>query len=123
MRKHRQVEDELPSPLCQYVAQLKEEDHPLPEVVTQRLKVARQAALSRFAAKKNQLAWGPDVLSWVSFGHPKVFAAASCALFLAFGLLVVPGQQPDDAMLLGADLPLEAFADNGFAPWQDVDQI
>lgn len=122
MRNPRHMKDELPSPLSQYVARLKE-DAPLSNEVMQRLKVARQAALGQFAVKKNQHAWGADILSWVSFGYPKMFTIASCMLFLALGVMALQVQQPDDAMLLGADLPLEAFADSGFAPWQDVDQI
>lgn len=123
MSQRQPSDDALPGPLREYVTQLKTAEPPLPEPVIQRLKMARMSALGRFAARKNQFWWGQDALSWVSVGHPKLLLATSCMLFLVVGLIAFQAQQTDDAMLLGADLPLEAFADNGFAAWQDAEQI
>lgn len=122
MSKQRHPEDELPTPLRQYMGVLKE-GRPLSAEVEARLQSARQAALKRFAEKKkSQDIWG-HVLAWASFGHPRMLGAAALSVCLVMGVMVLTAQNSDDAMLLSADLPLEAFADNGFEPWHYSDQI
>jgi hypothetical protein len=64
-----------------------------------------------------------DVLSWASFGHPRMMGAVALSVCLAVGVFMVSVQHSDDAMLLSADLPVEAFVDNGFEPWHYSEHI
>lgn len=124
MRNERHPDDALPTPLRQYVDGLKQtEDAPVDPVIASRLNEARQAALRQYAAQKNSTQRLSDVLDWASFGHPRMLGAAALSICLAVGVMLTMVGQGDDAMLLGADLPLEAFVDNGFEPWHNADQI
>ncbi|MDP8566518.1 DUF3619 family protein [Methylophilus aquaticus] len=124
MRNKRHPEDELPIPLRQYLDVKKQADTlPLSPSVELGLAKARQAALRRFAAQKNNTQRLTDILGWASFGHPRMVGAAALSVCLVVGVMLMMVSQPEDAMLLGADLPLEAFVDNGFEPWHYSDQI
>lgn len=122
MRKQRHPEDDLPTPLRECVDVLKADDRPLPAEVQTRLNQARQAALARFSEKQSAFMLG-DVLSWASFGHPRVAGMAVLSLCLVMGGWMISAHHNDDAMLLSADLPVEAFVDNGFEAWQYSEHI
>jgi hypothetical protein len=123
MRKQRHPEDDLPTPLREGVEWLKQDDRPLPAEVEARLAEARQAALAKFAqSSQSGHAWA-DVLSWASFGHPKMAGMAALSVFFAVGLFVLSASNNDDAMLLSDDLPVEAFVDSGFDAWQYSENI
>ncbi len=123
MRKQPHLEDDLPSPLRVGMEGLKQDERPLPAEVQTRLAAARQAALNRYT-ESTQLGHGwMDVLSWASFGHPKMAGMAALSVMFAFGLFVMSANQNDDALLLSDDLPLEAFVDNGFDAWHYSENI
>lgn len=123
MRKQRHQIDDLPVPLRKGVEWLKQDDRPLPAEIESRLAEGRQAALKRFAQSSQAgHAWS-DVLSWASFGHPRLAGVAAISVFFAVGLFVLTASHNDDAMLLSDDLPVEAFVDNGFEPWQYSENI
>jgi hypothetical protein len=123
MRNQRHPEDDLPVPLRECVDLLKNDVQPLSAEVENRLTEARQAALRRFAESKQTSQVVGDVLSWASFGHPRMMGAAALSVCLVVGALLVSAQHNDDAMLLSADLPVEAFVDNGFEPWHYSEHI
>lgn len=123
MRNQRHPEDDLPFPLRECVDLLKNDVRPLSVEVETRLIEARQAALRRFADTKQTSQLFGDILSWASFGHPRVMGAAALSVCLVVGMLMVSAQHSDDAMLLSADLPVEAFVDNGFEPWHYSEHI
>lgn len=123
MRKQRHPEDDLSPPLRECVDLLKNDVRPLSAEVETRLNEARQAALRRFAETKRTSPAVGDILSWASFGHPRMMGAAALSVCLVVGVLMISAQQNDDAMLLSADLPIEAFVDNGFEPWHYSDHI
>lgn len=124
MSNQHHPEDALPTPLRQYVDELKKtEALPLSSTVELRLTAARQAALRRFAVQKNNSQRLGDVLSWTAVAHPRLLGAAALSVCLVIGAMLMMVSQTEDAMLLGADLPLEAFVDNGFEPWHYSDQI
>jgi hypothetical protein len=123
MRKQRLPEDGLPTPLREGVEWLKQDDSPLSAEVEARLVQARQAALQRYTeSSQSGRAWS-DVLSWASFGHPRMAGMAALSVFFAVGLFVLTASHNDDAMLLSDDLPVEAFVDNGFEAWQYSENI
>ena len=123
MRKQRHQIDDLPASLREGVEWLKQDDRPLPAKIESRLAEGRQAALKRFAESSQAgHAWA-DVLSWASFGHPFTAGMAVLSVFFAVGLFVLTASHNDDAMLLSDDLPVEAFVDNGFEPWQYSENI
>jgi len=123
MRKQRHPEDDLPTPLREGVEWLKQDDRPLSAEVEARLADARQAALTRFAESSQAgHAWA-DVLSWASFGHPRMAGMAALSVCFAVGLFVLSASHNDDAMLLSDDLPVEAFVDSGFDAWQYSENI
>jgi hypothetical protein len=123
MRKQRLLEDDLPIPLREGVEWLKQDDSRLPAEVETRLALARQAALKRFEeSSQTGYAWS-SVLSWASFGHPRMAGMAALSVFFAVGLFVLTASHNDDAMLLSDDLPVEAFVDNGFDAWQYSENI
>jgi hypothetical protein len=123
MSKQRHPEDDLPLPLRECVELLKNDVQPLSAEVETRLTAARQAALRRFAETKRTSPAVGDILSWASFGHPRMMGAAALSVCLALGVLMISAQHNDDAMLLSADLPVEAFVDNGFEPWHYSEHI
>lgn len=123
MSKQRHPEDDLPLPLRECVELLKNDVQPLSAEVETRLTEARQAALRRFAETKRTSPAVGDILSWASFGHPRMMGAAALSVCLALGVLMISAQHNDDAMLLSADLPVEAFVDNGFEPWHYSEHI
>ena len=123
MRKQRLPEDDLPIPLREGVEWLKQDNSPLPAEVEARLVQARQSALKRFAESSQAgHAWS-NVLSWASFGHPRMAGMAALSVCFAVGLFVLSANHNDDAMLLSDDLPVEAFVDNGFDAWQYSENI
>lgn len=123
MRKQRHPEDDLPTPLREGVEWLKQDDRPLPAEVEARLADARQAALKRFAESSQAGHGWADVLSWASFGHPRMAGMAALSVCFAVGLFVLSASHNDDAMLLSDDLPVEAFVDSGFDAWQYSENI
>ncbi|MEZ0209943.1 MAG: DUF3619 family protein [Methylophilus sp.] len=123
MSDQRHPEDDLPLPLRECVDLLKHDVTPLSAEVEARLTKARQAALSRFAENKQTSPVMGDILSWASFGHPRMMGAAALSVCLVISLLVISAQHNDDALLLSADLPVEAFVDNGFEPWHYSEHI
>ncbi|HSH87567.1 MAG TPA: DUF3619 family protein [Methylophilus sp.] len=123
MSDQRHPEDDLPLPLRECVDLLKHDVTPLSAEVEARLTKARQAALSRFAENKQTSPAMGDILSWASFGHPRMMGAAALSVCLVISLLVISAQHNDDALLLSADLPVEAFVDNGFEPWHYSEHI
>ncbi|BEV06976.1 DUF3619 family protein [Methylophilus sp. DW102] len=118
MRIQRHVDDDLPTPLREGVQALKQDDRPLSAAVQDRLAKARQAALAQHAAAHQARSGWSDVLSWASWGHPRVAGMAAFSIFFAVGLMFISNSQNDDALLLSDDMPVEAFVDNGFAAWQ-----
>lgn len=123
MRKQRLPEDDLPIPLREGVEWLKQDDRPLPAEFEAKLVQARQAALKRFAeSSQASHAWS-NVLSWASFGHPRMAGMAALSVCFAVGLFILSASHNDDAMLLSDDLPVEAFVDNGFDAWQYSENI
>lgn len=123
MSIQRHPEDDLPLHLRECVELLKNDVQPLSAEVETRLTEARQAALRRFAESKQTSQLFGDVLSWASFGHPRMMGAAALSVCLVISVLMVFAQQNDDAMLLSSDLPVEAFVDNGFEPWHYSEHI
>jgi hypothetical protein len=123
MRKQRHPEDDLPVPLRECVDLLKNDTRPLSAEVEARLTEARQAALRQFAESKQTSQLVGDVLSWASFGHPRMLGAAALSVCLVVGMFIISAHHNDDAMLLGEDLPIEAFVDNGFEPWHYSEHI
>jgi hypothetical protein len=123
MRKQRHPEDDLPTPLREGVEWLKQDDRPLSAEVETRLADARQAALKRFAESSEAGPAWVDVLSWASFGHPRMAGMAALSVFFAVGLFVLSASHNDDALLLSDDLPVEAFVDSGFDAWQYSENI
>lgn len=123
MSNQRHPEDDLPLPLRECVELLKNDVTPLSAEVEARLTKARQAALRRFAETKQTSQVMGDILSWASFGHPRMMGAAALSVCLVVGMLVISNQHTDDASLLSADLPVEAFVDNGFEPWHYSEHI
>jgi hypothetical protein len=100
----------------------------LDERALERLKGAREAALSRqrAAAPASWLAWAGDVAG--SVGNPRYFFSRLVlpALVLALGLFVVNYWQQAqlaqenaeiDAEVLTGDLPIDAYLDKGFDAW------
>lgn len=123
MRKQRRPEDDLPMPLRECLELLKNDDRPLSADIEKRLYEGRQAALRRFAETRHSTHVLGDVLSWASFGHPRMLGAAALSVCAVVGLLMLSAQHSSDAWLLGADLPVEAFVDNGFEPWHYSEHI
>jgi hypothetical protein len=123
MRKQRHPEDDLPVPLRECVDLLKNDTRPLSAEVEARLTEARQAALRQFAESKQTSQLVGDVLSWASFGHPRMLGAAALSVCFVVGMFIISAHHNDDAMLLGEDLPIEAFVDNGFEPWHYSEHI
>jgi hypothetical protein len=123
MRKQRHLEDDLPTPLREGVEWLKQDDRPLSAEVETRLADARLAALKRFAESSEAGPAWADVLSWASFGHPRMAGMAALSVFFAVGLFVLSASHNDDALLLSDDLPVEAFVDSGFDAWQYSENI
>jgi hypothetical protein len=102
---------------------LKNDVTPLSVEVEARLSKARQDALRRFAETKQTSPMIGDILSWASFGHPRMLGAAALSVCLVVTMLLISNQHNDDALLLSADLPVEAFVDNGFEPWHYSEHI
>ncbi|KQT33223.1 DUF3619 family protein [Methylophilus sp. Leaf414] len=123
MSNQRHPEDDLPLPLRECVDLLKNDVTPLSVEVEARLTKARQDALRRFAETKQTSPMIGDILSWASFGHPRMLGAAALSVCLVVTMLLISNQHNDDALLLGADLPVEAFVDNGFEPWHYSEHI
>lgn len=123
MSNQRHPEDDLPLPLRECVDLLKNDVTPLSVEVEARLTKARQDALRRFAETKQTSPIIGDILSWASFGHPRMLGAAALSVCLVVTMLLISNQHNDDALLLGADLPVEAFVDNGFEPWHYSEHI
>lgn len=124
MRNERHPEDDLPIPLRECVELLKNDSRPLSAEIEGRLTEARQAALNQFAKAKQTSPFFTDIVSWVSFGHPRmVGGVAALSVFLVVGMFMLSARHSDDAMLLGEDLPVEAFVDNGFEPWHYAENI
>ena len=123
MSKQRHPQDELPGPLRQGVEWLKQDDRPLPDGVEARLAQARHAALARVETAARPGPVWTHVLSWASFGHPRMAGMAALSVFFAVGLFILTASQNDDAMLLSDDLPVEAFIDSGFDAWQYSENI
>jgi hypothetical protein len=123
MRIQRHVDDDLPTPLREGVQALKQDDRPLSAAVQDRLAKARQAALAQHAAVHQARSGWSDVLSWASWGHPRVAGMAAFSIFFVVGLMFISNSQNDDALLLSDDMPVEAFVDNGFAAWQYSEDI
>jgi hypothetical protein len=123
MRKQRHPEDDLPIPLREGIEGLKQDERPLPAEIEARLAQARQAALTRYAESSQGSHVWADVLSWASFGHPRMAGVAALSVFFAVGLFVLTANHNDDALLLSDDLPVEAFVDNGFDAWQYSENI
>ncbi|HSI27628.1 MAG TPA: DUF3619 domain-containing protein, partial [Methylophilus sp.] len=89
MRNQRHPEDDLPLPLRECVDLLKNDVQPLSAEVETRLTEARQAALRRFAETKRTSPVLGDILSWASFGHPRMMGAAALSVCLLVGVLMV----------------------------------
>jgi len=123
MSNQRHSEDDLPLPLRECVDLLKNDLTPLSAEVEAGLTKARQGALRRFAETKQTSQAIDDILSWASFGHTRMIGAAALSVFLVVVMLVISNQHNDDALLLSADLPVEAFVDNGFEPWHYSEHI
>jgi hypothetical protein len=123
MSNQRHPEDDLPLPLHECVDLLKNDVTPLSVEVEARLTKARQDALRRFAETKQTSPMIGDILSWASFGHPRMLGAAALSVCLVVTMLLISNQHNDDALLLSADLPVEAFVDNGFEPWHYSEHI
>lgn len=123
MRKQSHMEDDLPTPLREGVEWLKQDERPLSAEIEARLVQARQAALKKYAESTQRGHPWADVLSWASFGHPRMASMAALSVFFAVGLFVLSASNNDDAMLLSDDLPVEAFVDNGFDAWQYSENI
>ncbi|WP_229008677.1 DUF3619 family protein [Methylophilus sp. Leaf408] len=123
MSNQRHPEDDLPLPLRECVDLLKNDVTPLSVEVEARLTKARQDALRRFAETKQTSPMIGDILSWASFGHPRMLGAAALSVCLVVTVLLISNQHNDDALLLSADLPVEAFVDNGFEPWHYSEHI
>ena len=124
MRNQRHPEDDLPIPLRECVELLKNDSRPLSAEAEERLTEARQAALKRFAEAEQASPFFTDILSWISFGHPRMMGGvATLSVFLVVGMVMLSAQHSEDAMLLGEDLPVEAFVDNGFEPWHYAENI
>jgi hypothetical protein len=123
MSNQRHPEDDLPLSLRECVDLLKNDVTPLSVEVEARLSKARQDALRRFAETKQTSPMIGDILSWASFGHPRMLGAAALSVCLVVTMLLISNQHNDDALLLSADLPVEAFVDNGFEPWHYSEHI
>jgi len=123
MSNQRHPEDDLPLPLRECVDLLKNDVTPLSVEVEARLTKARQDALRRFAETKQTSPIIGDIMSWASFGHPRMLGAAALSVCLVVTMLLISNQHNDDALLLSADLPVEAFVDNGFEPWHYSEHI
>lgn len=123
MSNQRHPEDDLPLPLRECVDLLKNDVTPLSVEVEARLTKARQDALRRFAETKQTSPIIGDILSWASFGHPRMLGAVALSVCLVVTMLLISNQHNDDALLLSADLPVEAFVDNGFEPWHYSEHI
>lgn len=123
MSNQRHPEDDLPLPLRECVDLLKNDVTPLSVEVEARLTKARQDALRRFAETKQTSPMIGDILSWASFGHPRMLGAVTLSVCLVVTMLLISNQHNDDALLLSADLPVEAFVDNGFEPWHYSEHI
>jgi hypothetical protein len=123
MSNQRHPQDDLPLPLRECVDLLKNDVTPLSVEVEARLTKARQDALRRFAETKQTSPMIGDILSWASFGHPRMLGAAALSVCLVVTMLLISNQHNDDALLLSADLPVEAFVDNGFEPWHYSEHI
>lgn len=123
MSNQRHPQDDLPLPLRECVDLLKSDVIPLSAEVEARLTKARQGALKRFAETKHSSQAMGDILSWASFGRPRMMGAVALSVCIVVSMLVISNQNNDDALLLSADLPVEAFVDNGFEPWHYSEHI
>lgn len=123
MSNQRHPQDDLPLPLRECVDLLKNDVTPLSVEIEARLTKARQDALRRFAETKQTSPIIGDIMSWASFGHPRMLGAAALSVCLVVTMLLISNQHNDDALLLSADLPVEAFVDNGFEPWHYSEHI
>lgn len=120
-KQHVSKEHEaLPSPLQEAVNALKQHTPTLTHEVEDGLYRARQQALKVFAERKHQTQSFGSVLSWAMFVHPRMVSAGVLSICMLFGIGLFHIQQQNtavDTLLLSADLPPEAFVDNGFEPW------
>lgn len=112
--------DALSSPLKEAIATLKQEPQVLAPDIENKLYQARQQALRLFAERKNQTQTYGSVLSWAMFMHPRMVGVGVLSVCMLFGMGLFHIEQQNtvvDTLLLSADLPPEAFVDNGFEPW------
>lgn len=117
MKKQALSQEALPADVRACVEQLKRHEPPLPPSVERGLYQARQAALGRFAERQQQQHLG-SVLAWVSFGHPRLLSMLAFSVGMLLATMIWVGlQSNEDALMLGDDMPIDAFVDNGFEAW------
>lgn len=118
MKKQEMLPDVLPEEMRACIEQLKHSEPQLSPTVEKRLYQARQEALGRFAERTQQHQRMGDVLSWVSFGHPRMLSILAFSVGMLIASMIWMGlQNNEDAVMLGDDMPIEAFVDNGFDAW------
>lgn len=119
MKEQDFLQEEIPAPVRACIDQLKQADaNHLPAEVERGLYQARQSALAKFAQRKHSHQHLDEVLSWVSFGHPRLMSTMAFFIGVVLATAIWTGlQSNNDAMMLGADMPIEAFADSGFEGW------
>lgn len=124
LTKHKQhvskEHDALPSPLNEAISALKQDTQVLAPEIENKLYHARQQALKKFAERKSQTQTYGSVLSWAMFINPRMVGVGVLSVCMLLGVGLFHIQQKNtvvDTLLLSADLPPEAFVDNGFEPW------
>ena len=125
MKTQRHTRDDLPLPLQEFVDYLKTSDtHALSGDIDARLLVARQQAIGQLLKQEKRMPSKANALALALFHHPRqVLAVLTLCLSVGISIFVLSNRSVDDAMLLGDDLPVEAFVDNGFEPWHYSENI
>jgi len=121
MRTPDVQQDELPIALRQGLADLKQDNQPLPVAVVQRLQQARQAAVAQVAQSAQSQVTPGWTLAWVA--PPRAAGMLALSLCVVLGMILLAPGHNDDALLLSDDLPVEAFVDNGFDAWKYSENI
>ncbi len=121
MRTPDDQQEALPAALRQGLADLKQDNQPLPLAVEQRLQQARQAAVARIKSPASGVSLQGWTLALV--GHPRAAGMLALSLFLMVGMVYFSPAHNDDALLLSDDMPVEAFVDNAFDAWKYSENI
>jgi Protein of unknown function (DUF3619) len=124
MKNKTNLSENLPAPIQGYVETLRQSNPALSPEVERGLLVGRAAALKHAQARANRASLLSGRVGVLVYAHPGIAGVLVFAMLLSLLLMFTAAMQNDeDALLLGDDMPIEAFVDNGFDGWSSGDKL